>query len=319
MGQSTISMHLHRKFNTFFSTIKNTMKKVFAILTLLLPLLSFSQEVSISEESIAFNNGTYTAYVLKIPYAKFKNVQEEFAKSFREKTVSEIQQNGNEFYIPNVMIKEVMNDTFDMDCMIYQSDDYTTLAVRFIQDSVNLLETLPDMNRQAFKQILLDFANSVHVNALKERVEIEKELLSELENKEKKKVKQYDRRFKIKAKNQRNIEKLNIKIEENKTEVGLITKQIEGYKKTKITENPSESYLKDLNKKIKKLEKQKKKLLKDNEGLHRNINALQSENRTLAREIEKINSDLKFIQQQITEQDLLLKEFKEKLKESKRN
>ena len=295
------------------------MKKVFAILVLILPFLSFGQGVTINEESIAFEDGTHTAYVLKIPYAKFKNVQEEFAKSFREKTISEIQQNGNEFYIPNVIIKEVMNDTFDMDCMIYQSDDFTTVAVRFVRDSVNLLETLPDMNRQAFKQVLLDFAYDVYENALKERVAFEKELLSDLEKQEKRKVKQFDRRDKSKAKNQRTIEKSNIKIEENKTEIGLITKQIEGYKKTKITENPSESYLKDLNKKIKKLEKQKKKLLKDNEGLYRDINELESENRTLEREIEKINSDLKFIREQITEQDLLLKAFKAKLKESKRN
>ena len=299
--------------------ILHRMKNIITVLIVLLALFSKAQEVTINEESIEFSNGTYTAYVLKIPYAKFKNVQEEFAHSFREKTLSEIQRNGNEFYIPNVVMEEVLNDTFDMDCMIYQSDEYTTVAVRFVRDSVNLLETLPDMNRQAFKQMLLDFANTVHENALKEQIEIEKDLLSDLEKQEKRKVKQFNRRDKSRAKNQRTIEKTRIKIEENKVEISLFSKQIEGYKKIKITENPSESYLKDLNKKIKKLEKQKRKLLKENEGLHRDINELESENRTLDREIEKINSDLKFIRQQITDQDLLLKSFKAKLKEAKRD
>lgn len=295
------------------------MNRLIDLFIFIIPFFSSAQQVTISEESIEFGDGTHTAYVLKIPYAKFKNVQEEFAESFREKTISEIQRNGNEFYIPNVTIKEVMNDTFDMDCMIYQSDDFTTVAVRFVRDSINLLENLPDMNRQGFKQVLVEFGNKVYESALKDRVDFEKELLSELEQQEKKKVKQFDRRDKTKSKNQRDIEKAQIKIEENKSEIGLFTKQIEGYKKIKITENPSESYLKDLNKKIKKLEKQKKKLLKENEGLYRDINDLESENRTLEREIEKINTDLAFIRDQITKQDLLLKEFKAKLKEAKRN
>ena len=290
----------------------------FFILFQSLSLLA-QDSLSIKEGVFSMSEGNQPGYSVVVPGARLKDIISDWNKYLRQKTKSKFKKINGEYVISSAIISELTTDTVGMFTKIEELSAGVQLTSFISKGNSLFISTTSDAEvGRKIKFFIRNFAVNAYRNTITDELSSEQKNLKSIESEIKNLESNNDYlEKKTKSKN-RSIDRLNDDIKSNLNFQDFKSKAILQEQQTLATFiDPSE--LKTAQqKKLKTLEKEKAKLKKQNEGLNKKVDQLESEIKSMGNNIDKNNSDkIPEKKTELEKQKVVVSNLEEKLKRVK--
>lgn len=270
-------------------------KMIIACMLILLSGVSiaFSQEsIEVKVEKATMSQGVQTAFIVNIPMAVIKDVQNNWIKRLQENIKTKVVNVNDELVLSKVVIGEITSDTISVYSMFIQKEEGVVMNVFVKLDSL-FFAPADDKSSLADEKIDNGIKNYVRKFAVDQyRLFAEKDLEAEQKIQEGLQD-EYDKLGKTNEKLTKDISSLENNIEKTEREIVDLEKEIELKNQEVLAHKTSmqtlvlEDEKKAAASKDKDLEKEKSKLEKERTGLKDDISDMKSDIENNEKEIEK--------------------------------
>jgi hypothetical protein len=295
------------------------MKKLLLFFLLISTVIKAQDTLEIKESNKKFSTGEYNSFSIKIPQAKFKDVKSNWKKYLHEKGKTNPKEVDGEFVLKATGVPDISADTILSYSKVEENSKYVEVTACFGNNLGEFYSSSknPEIAERVNK-LLRNFAITEYKTAVNYELTGEKKKLSLLEQNladlENQNVK-YDKNIKS---NERSIENLNGDVKANKTLQDIKSEAIDQQQRILATFTSDSDMKRDEEKKLKSMQKEKKKIEKENESFHKDIEEKEDENKSMKKTIDKnteenIPNKKKEIEKQrehVAEVDLKLKNIK---------
>jgi hypothetical protein len=244
---------------------------------------SFSQEnIEVRVEKAAMSKGLQTGYVVNIPMAVLKDVQNNWIKKLQENIKTKVVINKDELLLSRVVIGEITSDTISIYSLLIQNDSSVAMNVFVEIDSVFFNSSVDESNLPVEKidrgiiNYIRDFAVGQYRISAENKLEEEQKLFEELENDLADLEKENEDMKKEISSLENSIEKTEREISSLEQEIDLKNQEVLSHK-TSMQLLATEEEKKAAKEKDKELEKEKSKLEKERTGLKNDISDMKSD------------------------------------------
>lgn len=256
-------------------------------------IASAQDTIKVNEVELTFSKGNHHGFSVNIPQAKLKDVISDWKKYIRQKNKGNISENKGEYVLSKTIIPDLSPDSLIIYSIITTNvDDFGLVAFITGNDSVFYSSLFNPELSLKIKNYIHNFAVNEYRNAVKNELSNEQKKLKQLEDNLDDLDHDNDKSGKKISANERendrtqNEIKSNLNLQQLKSDAILQQQQLLATYQTPSDEKTSQE------KKLKDLEKDKRKLEKQNESLHKNIEENESDNKLLQKKIDKNNADL---------------------------
>ena len=291
------------------------MKYLFFSLFLVLNVSSFAQvEVVVTLKNKSFSIGEVPAFVSVIPQGDYAQVKKDWERYLGKNTKEKPTEVKGEIIITNKEYEKISATALTIYSYLKEYDGKLMLACAFQLNEQFISREMDEETYLPAKKYLRDFVVETYKNAVSDQLKIEQKALKKLEveklrlmrSKESDllEIKQLDRAI-LTKKDQTTLNKID---QSNK----VIQMQAQKQLVLKLA-NAGEKEKDEAQKILKELERDFKKLQKQYEGLHQDINHKESYIRQSEVGIAKLEGEVKFIQLDIEDQGYKLRKIQQKL------
>ena len=274
---------------------KFKMKLISSLLLLFVQITaSLAQDsLKVTEVKKNFSKGNYNGYSVKIPQARLKDVVSDWKKNIHQKNKISVKEIDGEYFLAKTIIPELSPDSV----IIYSTITANPTDVEIVSflsgnDSVFYSTSSNPVISSNISTFIRNFATNEYRIAVTNELSIEQKTLKTLEENLKDLENENDRyEKKIKA-NERANERTQEEIKSNLQLQELKSSSILQQQKVLATYLTPSDQKNDEEKKLKALQKEKRKLKRENESLHNNIEEKENDIKALQKKIDKNNSDI---------------------------
>lgn len=314
------------QFDLNRSNLQKTMTmRRFGIFTLflffLLALVSASnlraQDTLVVLESMRPSGmGTQPCFSILVPQRSPKEVSGGWKKYMRKETKKSVDEEGAELVLPSCILPSLGTDSLSVYAQVQPEGSGSRLYAFFQKSESSFVSgTSDEILAGSIRKFLLRFGTEEYKKALEDDLENEQKKLSQLETGLQELENNNVRSQKKIHENERSIDRLKSDIKLNEKEQDLKADEVlrqklivEAYQGSSEGKDAEEKKLRELN-------KQKKRLLKENENMHSTIDDLESKIKEYERSIDKTTKELiPGKNAEITAQKVMVKMAEEKLK-----
>ncbi len=295
------------------------MKKGSGIFSLLLPAIfcsillnsaSAQDSLFVTESVMMMSQGKQNGFSILIPIIRAKDGEKIWKKFISTETKSSLRKEDNELVLQHAVIKTMGSDTFNVYVFFAAKEEGTFLYSFFSgTDSVFISSNKHEALSNSSKILLHNFAVIAYKEGVSEQLKDENDKLEKLEGE----LKEID---KNNSNLENQIKKNNREIDRTKKEIETLEKQEEFAtsevlkQKQLLTTFVGSKESRDIeSKKLKDMEKEKKKIIKDIENSNRKIDHIEDEIKSAEKSIDKNNNTLiPDKQQEISNQKQVIKQ-----------
>jgi DNA repair exonuclease SbcCD ATPase subunit len=253
---------------------------------------SFSQEtIEVKVESAQMSKGMQTGYMVEIPMAILKDVQQNWIKRLQENIKTRVIASKDEWVLAKVVKSEISSDTISIYSLFIEKEDHIVMNVFVEFDSVffspkeDKTQLTAEKTDNSIKNYIRKFAVEQYSIAAEADLNAEQRILEELENDLEKLVKDNENLNKDISSLENDIEKTERKITSLDQQIELKDQEILAHK-TSMQGLVGEDEKKAALEKDKALEKEKNKLEKERVNAKDDISNMKSK-------IDKNNKTIK--------------------------
>jgi hypothetical protein len=299
-----------------FALNKLLMKILLSLVITFVSLNIFAQDsLVVTEETNSMSRGSQNGFSILIPQTKSKNVISDWKKFLREKNKSSYNEINNEYVLSMSVVPDISKDSILIYSVFSQVPAGTHLTSYFSSKDSTFYSSKSDANISGrISSYLRNFAVAEYRKSVEEELEAEQKKLknlqsdlTDLENsndKMNRNIKENDRE------NERKKDDIKTNLSEQEAKTTAIVQEqqvIANFPET------SDRY-KEESKRLKALEKEKKKLQNDNEGMNKKIDSNESENKDLQKKIDfNLSDKIPSKKVEISKQELVVKAVQERL------
>jgi len=271
--------------------------------------------LSVTQAPMLMSKGTQNGYTVIIPQAKAKDIISTWKKYSKQgESKSSVEELEGEYLTTGTTLANISPNPMNVYVQIKDMENTVRLTAYFTEDDSNFISSASDPEKgKAAENYVKNYARNQYRLAVEREVESETKLLTEMEDQKEDLIKANEKAANTIKENERKIEHANVEIEANTQAQGRRRSDVAGQKEiVRVTTPKTETY--DLEeKKLNNLEKELKKLEKDNESMHSDINGWKKDNSQLERNIEKNEELIKEKKSAIEKQKEHVKEVQTKL------
>lgn len=271
------------------------MKFVTALILLSVHLATvFAQDtLKVYEVKKTFSKGNHNGFSVKIPKAKLKEVISGWKKNINQENKISIKEIEGEYYLAKTIIPELSSDSIIIYTIIKPNPTYVEL-VSFVSGDDSIFYSFashPSISLN-ISEFIRNFAANEFRKVVNDELKLEQKKLIALEE-DIKKLERDNESYEKKIKsNERANERTQEEIKSNLQLQELKSASILQQQKILVTYLTQSEQKIDEEKKIKSLQKEKRKLEKDNESMHEDIDEKESDNKDLQKKIDKNNNEI---------------------------
>lgn len=291
------------------------MKSLMFYLFALLNTLSYAQEeIIVTLKNKTFSIGETPSFVTFIPQANYEQVQKDWSKYLSKDTKEKTEEQEGELFILNKDYEKISPTPLNIYSYIKEYDGELMLVVAFqIGDQFVSREMDEEIYIPA-KKYVKDFALEAYRKAVSDELKDEEKALKKLESQKTSMLNSKESVvFDINL-YERNIITKTDEITLNKMDQSNKVLQMQAQKELILKlANAGEEEKDEAEKILKELEKDFKKLQKQNESLHQDIDNNESYIRQKEINLAKISNEIKFLQLDIDDQAYKVRKIQQKL------
>lgn len=261
------------------------------ILFILTGLNALSQEViEVKNTQAQMSKGTQPCYVVEIPQADLKTVQQNWIKKLQEGNKIKIKEVGQELVLAGVVKIEFTKDTANFYSLLIQKDSLISLNVFVEIDSVffspkeDKTDLASDKIDNSIRNYMRSFAVEQYKLAVTDELEVEQKILETMQNDLENLEKDEEDMIKDNSSLENDIDKTEREVKDIESNIDLKDMEILNHN-TSMIAITSETEKKVAKDKQKELEKEKNKMEKDRSNAKDDISSYKSK-------IEKNNKDI---------------------------
>lgn len=268
------------------------MEKLLVALSIALNFLAITTQaqviLTVKEESRNMSKGSNNAFVIEVPQTKATDLKKDWQKFLKDNGKLKIDDEKGELYTLNASISKISTNQLNHYALFTENATAATL-VAFFQIKDTFVSSVNNQTTAAnITALVREFGKAAYTNAVEDEIKTEKKALKKLENELESFLKDED-----KAKG--SIAELKQKIEQNGTEI-KVKKQEQELKQKEIMAQKEKIIGISLHKEEQKLQKKlisrmdsdKKKIIKAQSNLLKDIYKNESKIRETESEIVKI-------------------------------
>ena len=249
--------------------------------------------LKVEEVKKGFSKGYQNGFSAKIPNAKLKEVVSDWKKYIHQKNKVSIKEIDGEYFLAKTIIPELSTDSLMIYSLFIPNPTNVEIISFVSSDDINFYSFSSNSTLSlSISEFIRNFAANEYRNVVTDEVSDEQKKLKKLEE-DLQGLENENVRFekKIKSNERANDRtkdeiKSNLQLQDLKSESILQQQKILA---TYLTQSEQKS---NEEKKLKSLQKEKKKLESTNESLHKDIDDNESGNKELQKKIDKNNSDI---------------------------
>jgi DNA repair exonuclease SbcCD ATPase subunit len=274
-------------------TIRKSLQTVFCatVLFILMGLNVFSQEViEVKNSQAQMSKGMQPCYVVEIPQADLKTVQQNWIKKLQEGNKTKIKEVGQELVLSGVVKSEFTKDTANFYSLLIQKDSLISLNVFVEFDSVffSPKEDKTDLASDKIDNSIINYLRTFAVDqykiAVADELKGEQKMLETKQDDLEKLEKDEENMIKEISSLENDIDKTEREIKEIEAKIDLKNQEILTHNASMMT-IAGETEKKAAQEKQKDLEKERKKMEKERSNAKDDISSYKSK-------IEKNNKDI---------------------------
>ncbi len=261
------------------------------VLALNLTIAEGQDTLQVTEVQKTFSKGQHTGFSVYIPQAKLKEVASDWRKYQREKNKSDYKEVKGEYILSKTNIPEISTDSI----IVYSILSATTTQINLVafvsgDDSVFYSSTINPSISGKINSYIRNFAVHQYRNAVTNELALEQKTLKDIEEDIESLEKDNEKMEKKIKNNERDINNLESEIKSNLNEQEINSKAIYHQQQIIATFLEKSDLKSQEEDKLKDLEKIKKKLVKQNNCFHNDIDDLEADNKSLKKKIA-VNED----------------------------
>lgn len=270
-----------------------SLSSIYFLLFLILPSGTLAQDsLNVIEIRQEMSKGNQNSFQVLIPRERDNRVLKDWKKLLKKETGTRIVRSGSEWYGSGAVLPSMSRDTFSVYSVIERVNSKTRLTVYFMKSDSSFVDSEKDAAAAASIRLLVrNFSVDQYKRSVDRKLKEEKDVLKKLEGDVRALEKENDRYENKIAKNRRDIGRLETEIrnqevlEQQKGAEILSQQQLLGsfLSSTDLKEQEE--------KKLKALEKERKKMIRRIESNHKKINKLEEDIRNLEKDIKKNKND----------------------------
>ncbi|NNC94648.1 MAG: hypothetical protein HKN92_03735 [Chitinophagales bacterium] len=272
-------------------------------------------EIEIREGKKMMSLGESNAFMIMVPQINVKEFEKNWGKKLKEGSKEKVEKANDEMFILNAVKKRITSEPINIYSRFYETPNGIELVV-FYQTLNGFISTEGDHEKaSAVKVVLTEFGEEMYRLAVENELSNENSALKSLEKDLDKMIKDNEKMHKDISSFEREIERTKQEIAENLGDQERLSRDIEIQKEVlhRIA-GATEEQLEVQQKKLDGLERDRKKLIKQNEKMHVDIDNLEAKIRDRERDIVKNNEEQKLKTIEITSQKEVILNVKKKLK-----
>ena len=269
----------------------------------------------VTEAPMLMSKGTQNGYTVIIPQVKAKEIISTWKKYSKQgESKSSIEELEGEYMTTGTTLVNISPAPMNVYVQIKDMEKSVRLTAYFTEDDTNFISTASNPEKgKAAENYVRNYAQNQYRLAVERELETENKKLADMEKQKEDLIKANEKSEKTISENERKMEHAKTEIEANTAAQGRRKSEVEGQKEiVRITTKKTETY--DLEeKKLNDLEKELKKLEKDNENMHDGIENWKNTNSEQKRNIDKNEDLIKEKKDEIGKQKDHVKEIQAKL------
>ena len=290
------------------------------ILTLLLASLSASSQVTIEVKNTEaiMSKGTQPCYVVQIPQADLKTVQQNWIKKLQEGTKSKVKEIGQELLLAGAVKAEFTSDTVNIYSLLILKDSaiilnaFIEIDSTFFSPKEDKTDLASDKIDNSIRNYIRTFAVEQYKIAVEDELEGEEKILNTLEDDLEKLEKEEENLTKEISSLENDIEEKEREIKEIDIKSDQKQQEILGHSASMLTIT-GEAEKKAAKEKEKELEKEKKGLEKDRSKAKDDISSYKANIEKNQKEIEESQENQELKKDEILNQQEVVKQVQVKL------
>jgi low affinity Fe/Cu permease len=261
------------------------------VLTLTLAIAEAQDTLQVTEVQKTFSKGQHTGFSVYIPQAKQKDVTSDWKKYQREKNKSDYNEVKGEYILSKTIIPEISSDSIIVYSIVSAGTTQINLTA-FVtgNDSVFYNSSINPNISGKINTYIRNFAVHQYRKAVNDELTLEQKTLKSIEEDIESLEKDNEKMEKKIKNNERDINNLESEIKSNLNEQEINSKAIYHQQQVIATFLEKSDLKSQEEDKLKDLEKIKKKLVKQNNGFHNDIDDLEADNKSLKKKIA-VNED----------------------------
>jgi DNA repair exonuclease SbcCD ATPase subunit len=244
----------------------------------------FAQEtIEVKVEKAGMSKGMQTAYIVEVPMAALKDVQQNWIKRLQQNIKTKVVQVKDEYVLSNAVIAEITTDTISVYSLFIGKEGRVLMNVFIETDSVffspqeDKTQLSAEKTDNAIKNYVRNFAVEQYRLAAGNALKAEQKILEGLENDLKKLIKDNENMVKEISSLENNIEKKEREIKNLDQEIDLKNQGLLSHKSSmallavEAEKKAAQDKEKELDKEVKKLEKERVNAKNDISGMKADI------------------------------------------------
>lgn len=290
---------------------------IFYLPALLFPFLAAGQELlQVAEGTNSCSLGSQASYSVSIPQAKLKEVKSAWKKYVRQGTKKSAEEDGNEIILSQAVLPALGPDTFTVIARTEAADNGVQFTTFYHwNDSLFMSSSIDGNQSEKIKSYVRTFALQQYKIAVEDQLSENQKTLKSLDNDLEELISSNEQSERKIKEHNRSIDQLKDEIKTTEKELELKSEEVIRQKMVveSFTGTPEARELEE--KKLRELNKQKKKLIDRKENMHKDIDDYEKKIKDRERSIEKNKSELIPVKKdEITRQKEINKGIEEKLK-----
>lgn len=282
----------------------------------ILPIISLvaQEEITVTMKSKTFSIGEVASFVTFIPQADYEELTKDWDKYLKQDTKEKTISENGELVILNKEYEKISAAPLNIYSYIKEYDGEIMLVVAMELEGKFISREMDEEIYIPAKKYVRDFAVESYKTAVGNQLKEEEKILKKLENQ--KTSLQNSRESIVAEINQyeRTIIAKKDEITLNQIDQSDKVIQMQAQKELVLKlANAGEEEKDDASKILKEIEKDFKKLQKENENFYQDIDYAESEIRRNEIKLAKVESDIKFIQLDIDDQAYRVRKIEQKL------
>jgi hypothetical protein len=281
--------------------------------------LKAQDSLHVTEAPMLMTKGTQNGYTVIIPQAKAKDIISTWKKYSKQgESKSSIEEVEGEYKTSGTTMVNISPSPMTVYVQIKDMEKSVRLTAYFSEDDSNFISTASSPEKgKAAENYVRNYAQAQYRLAVERELGTENKKLADLEEQKEDLLKANEKSEKLISENERKTDHAKTEIEANTAAQGRRRSEVAGQKEVvRVTTPKTETY--DLEeKKLNNLEKELKKLERDNESMHDDIEGWKSDNNQQKRNIEKNEDLIKEKKNAIDKQKDHVKEIQAKLERMK--
>jgi len=277
-------------------------------------MLQAQEEISVVLKTKTFAKGEIPAFVTLIPQASYEQVQKDWEKYLKEDTKEKTLNENGEVSIQNKVYEKIAPGFLTIYSYIKEFDGEIMLVAAFELNGSYISKEMDEEVYIPAKKFVRDFALGSYRTAVFQELKDEEKEFKKLENQKLSLELSYETLLAVISQYERSIVTKKDEISLNQLDQSSKVLQMQAQKEFVLKlANAGQAAKEDAEKILKELEKDFKKLQKQNENYHQDIANFESLIRQNEIALGKAESELKFKQLDIDDQAYKVRKIQQKL------